>query len=87
MYIRQLKVERRLSITASQTAAETQAKAEPKPKGEEKAKAKAEKSLKSPKAKGDAAWSQSPARSRNVYAHVKPRVAAVKEGAKPRRPQ
>ncbi|NWU66720.1 RPOM protein, partial [Pterocles burchelli] len=92
MYIRQLKVERRLSITASRTAAESQAKAEPKPKPkrEEKAKTKAEKSPKIPKipkAKGAAAWSQTPAGSRNVYAHVKPRAAAGKEGAKVRRPQ
>ncbi|NXT30267.1 RPOM protein, partial [Syrrhaptes paradoxus] len=87
MYIRQLKVERRLSIAASRRAAESQAKTEPKPKSEEKPKAKAKKSLKSPKAKGTAAWSQSPAGSRNAYAHVKPRVAAVKEGAKAQRPQ
>ncbi|NXU24959.1 RPOM protein, partial [Thalassarche chlororhynchos] len=84
MYIRQLKVERKLSIAASQLALGGQAKA--KPKGKAKAKAKAKKSLKSPKAKVAAAWSQSHAGPHGVYAHSKPRVAAVKEGAKAQRP-
>ncbi|NXE82373.1 RPOM protein, partial [Cochlearius cochlearius] len=85
MYIRQLKVERKLSIAASKLALEGQAKA--KPKGKVKAKAKATKRLKSPKAKVAAAWSQSHAGPHGVYAHGKPRAAAVTEGAKAQRPQ
>ena len=94
MYIRQLKVERKLSIAASQLAlgGQVKVKAKAKPKGKAKAKAKAKakkslKSLKSPKAKVAAAWSQSHAGSRSIYAHGKPRVAAVKEGAKVQRPR
>ena len=91
MYIRQLKVERKLSIAASQLAlggqVKVKAKAKPKGKAKAKAKAKAKKSLKSPKAKVAAAWSQSHAGSRSIYAHGKPRVAAVKEGAKAQRPR
>ncbi|KAM6039800.1 DNA-directed RNA polymerase, mitochondrial isoform 2-T2 [Theristicus caerulescens] len=93
MYIRQLKVERKLSIAASQPALEGQAKAKPKGKAKAKAKAKAKKSLKSPKspkspkAKVAAAWSQSHAGLHGVYARGKPRVAAVKEGTKAQRPQ
>ncbi|KAM6189583.1 DNA-directed RNA polymerase, mitochondrial [Sarcoramphus papa] len=89
MYIRQLKVERKLSIAASQLAlgGQVKVKAKAKPKGKAKAKAKAKKSLKSPKAKVAAAWSQSHAGSRSIYAHSKPRVAAVKEGAKAQRPR
>ncbi|NWH48693.1 RPOM protein, partial [Fregata magnificens] len=85
MYIRQLKVERKLSIAASQLALEGQAKA--KPKGKAKTKAKAKKSQKTPKAKVAAAWSQSHAGLHGVYARGKPRVAAVKEGAKAQRLQ
>ncbi|XP_074933381.1 DNA-directed RNA polymerase, mitochondrial [Phalacrocorax aristotelis] len=82
MYIRQLKVERKLSIAASQLTLEGQAKAKPKGKAKTKAKAK-----KSPKAKVAAARSQSHAGPYSVYAHSKPRVAALKEGAKPQRRQ
>ncbi|KFP43446.1 hypothetical protein N324_08077, partial [Chlamydotis macqueenii] len=92
MHIRQLKVERRLSMAASQLALEGQAKAKPKGKAKAKAKAKAKKSLKTSKAKVAAAWSQSHAGprgvyTRGVYAHGKPRVAAVKERAKAQKPQ
>ncbi|KAM6041424.1 DNA-directed RNA polymerase, mitochondrial isoform 2-T2 [Chlamydotis macqueenii] len=92
MHIRQLKVERRLSMAASQLALEGQAKAKPKGKAKAKAKAKAKKSLKTSKAKVAAAWSQSHAGprgvyTRRVYAHGKPRVAAVKERAKAQKPQ
>ncbi|KFQ04184.1 hypothetical protein N329_03758, partial [Haliaeetus albicilla] len=87
MYIRQLKVERKLSIAASRLALEGQAKAKPKRKDKAKAKAKAEKRLKRPKAKVAPAESQSHAGSRNVYAHSKPMVVAVKEAAKAQRPQ
>ncbi|NXS92783.1 RPOM protein, partial [Jacana jacana] len=82
MYIRQLKVERKLSIVASQQALESQVKV--KPKGKAKAKAKTSKSPKSPKAKVAAGWSQSQshAGSHHVHAHGKPRVAAVKEATK-----
>ncbi|XP_054661624.1 DNA-directed RNA polymerase, mitochondrial isoform X1 [Grus americana] len=83
MYIRQLKVERKLSIAASQPGNQANAK----PMRKTKAKAKAKKSLKSPKAKAAAAWSRSHAGSHSVYAHGKPRVAAVKEGTKAERPQ
>lgn len=83
MYIRQLKVERKLSIAASRMALEGQAKAKRKDKA--KAKAKAKKRLKKPEAKVAAA--QSHAGSHNVYAHSKPKVVAVKEAAKAQRPQ
>lgn len=85
MYIRQLKVERKLSIAASKLALEGQAKA--KPKGKVKAKAKATKQLKNPKAKVAAAWSQSHVGPHGVYAHSKPRVAAAKKVAKVQRSQ
>ncbi|NXF52406.1 RPOM protein, partial [Oceanites oceanicus] len=88
MYIRQLKVERKLSIAASRVAVEGQAKV--KPKAKVKAKAKAKKSLKSPKspkAKVAAAWSKSHAGPHSAYTCSKPRVAAVKEGAKAQRPR
>ncbi|NXH68126.1 RPOM protein, partial [Hydrobates tethys] len=85
MHIRQLKVEQKLSIAASQLALKGQIKA--KPKGKVKAKAKAKKRRKSPKAKVAAAWSKSHSGPHGVYAHGKPRVAAVKEGAKAQRPQ
>ncbi|KAM6332267.1 DNA-directed RNA polymerase, mitochondrial isoform 2-T2 [Alca torda] len=91
MYIRQLKVERKLSIAASQLALGGQIKAKPKGKGKAKAKAKAKskakKSLKKPKAKVAAAWSKSHSGSHHVSAHGKPRVVAVKEGAKAQRPR
>ncbi|NXS51508.1 RPOM protein, partial [Brachypteracias leptosomus] len=83
MYLRQLKVEHRLSIAASQVALEGQAKAKPKVKVTVKAKAK-----KSPKVKMAAAWSQSHASPRSVYAHGSAKVAAAaKEGVKAKRPQ
>ncbi|KGM00409.1 hypothetical protein N301_01256, partial [Charadrius vociferus] len=85
MYIRQLKVERKLSIAASRLALEGQVKA--KPKGKAKAKAKANKTLKTPKAKVVAAWSQSRTGSHRVYAYSKPRVAAVKEGPNVQKPR
>ncbi|NXY79234.1 RPOM protein, partial [Glareola pratincola] len=101
MYIRQLKVEQKLSIAASQLALEGHIKAKPKvkvkakakgkakakakDKAKAKAKVKAEKSLKKPKAKVAPAWSKSHAGSHHVSAHGKPRVAAVKEGAKAQR--
>ncbi|XP_055563148.1 DNA-directed RNA polymerase, mitochondrial isoform X1 [Falco cherrug] len=99
MYIRQLKVERKLSIAASQLGLESQAKAKGKAKAQAKAKGKAKAqakakakseaqvSLNSPKAKAAAAQHQSHAGSCSVYAHSKPRVAAVKEGAKVKRPR
>ncbi|NWI24071.1 RPOM protein, partial [Sula dactylatra] len=90
MHIRQLKVERKLSIAASQLALEGQAKAKPKGKAKAKAKTKKRKTLKSPKTpktKVAAAWSQSRAGPHGAYAHGKPRVAALKEGAKAQRPQ
>ncbi|XP_074707629.1 DNA-directed RNA polymerase, mitochondrial isoform X1 [Strix uralensis] len=87
---RQLKVERKLAIAASQLAVEGQAKAKTKAKakakGKTKAKAKANKSVKKPKAKVDAASIWGPTGSRSICAHRKPRVAAVKEGAKAQRP-
>ncbi|NXF38379.1 RPOM protein, partial [Nyctibius bracteatus] len=49
--------------------------------------AKGKNSLKIPKAKVAAGWSQGHAGSRSVHAHGKPRVATVKEGAKVERPQ
>ncbi|NXL40006.1 RPOM protein, partial [Glaucidium brasilianum] len=73
----QLKGEQKSSVAASQLAVEDQAKA----KGKVKAKAKAKKSLKKPKAKVDAAMSWGPTGS-----HSKPRVAAVKEGARAQKP-
>ncbi|XP_065508325.1 DNA-directed RNA polymerase, mitochondrial [Caloenas nicobarica] len=116
MHVRQLKVEQRLSIAATQLAPEGQAKAKPKvkAKGKKKAKDKAKESpkspeslkspkspaspkspvslknpnsIKSPKAKVVAAWSQSHTVPRAIYPHGKPRVLAVKEVAKPPRPQ
>uniref|UniRef100_A0A8D0EN79 DNA-directed RNA polymerase n=1 Tax=Strix occidentalis caurina TaxID=311401 RepID=A0A8D0EN79_STROC len=83
---RQLKVEHKLAIAASQLAVEGQAKAKAKAKGKTKAKAKANKSVKKPKAKVDAASSWGPTGSCSICAHSKPRVAAVKEGAKAQRP-
>ncbi|NXK29517.1 RPOM protein, partial [Arenaria interpres] len=92
MHIRQLKVERKLSIAASQLALEGHVKA--KPKGKAKAKTKAKKSLKSPKAKvaagwnqSHAGWSQSHAGSHHVHAHSKPRVVGLKEDVKAQRPR
>ncbi|XP_062452535.1 DNA-directed RNA polymerase, mitochondrial isoform X2 [Rhea pennata] len=85
MYVRQLKVERKLSIAASQVALDGQAKA--KMKGKIKAKARSKKSLKSPKATVMPMWSQSPAGLSHAYAHGKPRMAEMKEGTKKRKPQ
>ncbi|NXW66546.1 RPOM protein, partial [Eurystomus gularis] len=88
MYIRQLKVERKLSIAASQQALKGQVKVKPKAKVKAKAKAKkSPKSPKGPKAKVAAAWSQSHASSPGVYAHSNAKVAAVKEDAKAKRSQ
>ncbi|NXX12882.1 RPOM protein, partial [Podargus strigoides] len=77
----QLKVEQKLSITASQLALGDQAVVKAK------AKAKGKKSLKSPKAEVAAAWSQSHGGSCSVCAHSQPRVAAVKESVQAQRPQ
>ncbi|NXU77380.1 RPOM protein, partial [Oreotrochilus melanogaster] len=82
MHVRQLKVERKLSLAASQTALEEEVKA--KPKSKEKAKAK--KSLKSPKAKVVTAWSQGQGGPHSICTHGKLRVAAGKEGVKAQRP-
>ncbi|XP_010289804.1 PREDICTED: DNA-directed RNA polymerase, mitochondrial [Phaethon lepturus] len=73
----------------AEAKAEAEAKAKAEAKAERKVKAKAEgkKSLKSPKANGAAAWSQSHAGSCRVYAHGKPRVAAVKKSVKVQKPQ
>ncbi|NXI58912.1 RPOM protein, partial [Chloroceryle aenea] len=95
MYIRQLKVERKLSIAASQLAREGQVKAKPKgkvkakvkAKAKPKDKAKAKKSQKAPKTKVAAAWSQSQGSSRSPHARGKPRAVLVKEIAKLQRPQ
>ncbi|NXG52762.1 RPOM protein, partial [Psilopogon haemacephalus] len=77
MQLRQLRVERTLSIAASKSALKDQDKAKPKLKGKAKAKkAEAKKSQKNPRA---AAWSQSPASSQGAYAHGKPRQAAAKK--------
>ncbi|NXJ02685.1 RPOM protein, partial [Psophia crepitans] len=84
MYIRQLKVERKLSIAASQLALEGQAKAKAKRMGKAKAKAKAKKS---PKAKAAPAQPKSHTGSHSVYAHGKPGVTAVKKGKKAQRVQ
>ncbi|NWW92343.1 RPOM protein, partial [Rhynochetos jubatus] len=73
MYIRQLKVERKLSIAASQLALGK--KVTIKLKHKRKAKAK---KLKSSKAKAAGAWSQSHAGFRNAYAYVKPWVVAIR---------
>ncbi|KAM6294948.1 DNA-directed RNA polymerase, mitochondrial [Aegotheles albertisi] len=84
MHIRQLKVERKLSIAASQLALGGQVKA--KPKRKVKTKAKAKKSLKTPKVEAAAVVKQSQARPRSVCTHGKLRVATVKEGVKAQRP-
>ncbi|NXW41985.1 RPOM protein, partial [Nyctiprogne leucopyga] len=96
MYIRQLKVERKLSSAASQLALDGQVKAKPKVKPKPKARAKskakvkakpkAKKSLESPKAQVADAWSQSSVSS-SIYACRKPRVVAVKESVKVQRPR
>ncbi|NXJ70540.1 RPOM protein, partial [Rostratula benghalensis] len=83
MPIQQLKVEQKLSLTASQLDLGSQIKV--KPAGKAKPKAKVKKSPKSPKAKVAAGWSQSHAGSHHVQAHSKPRVAAVKEAVKVQR--
>ncbi|XP_030322045.1 DNA-directed RNA polymerase, mitochondrial [Calypte anna] len=82
MHVRQLKVERKLSLAASQTALEEEVKA--KPKSKEKVKAK--KSLKSPKAKVITAWSQAQGGSHSTCTHGKLRVTVGKEGVKAQRP-
>ncbi|KFO70873.1 hypothetical protein N303_04886, partial [Cuculus canorus] len=79
MHMRQLKVERRLSI-AAQLAAESKVKA----KRETNVKTKGKKSL---KAKEAAAWSHSHASPHGAYTCSKPRVAAVNKSAKAQRTQ
>ncbi|XP_025938080.1 DNA-directed RNA polymerase, mitochondrial [Apteryx rowi] len=76
MYVRQLKVERKLSIAASRMALDGQAKAKMKVKTKPKAKSK--KNLKSLKATVTPTWSQSPAGLSHAYAHSKPRMAEMK---------
>ncbi|NXG21070.1 RPOM protein, partial [Grallaria varia] len=94
-YVQQLKLERKLSMAASQldlggqAKAETEAKAESKLKAPVKAKAKSVKSPKTPKApkaKAATAWSQSHASPHSIYTHSKPRVGAEKEREKLERP-
>ncbi|KFU92763.1 hypothetical protein M959_02690, partial [Chaetura pelagica] len=85
MYIRQLKVERKLSLAASQLTLKDQVKA--KPKGKAKAKSKTKKSQKIPKTKVAPAWNQSQAGSRSTYTHGKLRVATGKEGVKAQGPR
>ncbi|XP_075300334.1 DNA-directed RNA polymerase, mitochondrial isoform X2 [Opisthocomus hoazin] len=90
MYIRQLKVEQKLSIAASRPALEGQAKAKPKGKAKDKAKAKvkAKKSQKNQKsAKAKVAAARSHAVSHSVYSPSKPRAVAVKKAAKAQRSQ
>ncbi|KFQ39059.1 hypothetical protein N332_09745, partial [Mesitornis unicolor] len=84
MHMQQLKVERRLSIAASQPAPEAKAKTEGKAKAKTK---KSVKSPKSPKVEVAGACSQSHAGSHGVPAHGKPRVVAVKESTKAQRPR
>ncbi|NXC31356.1 RPOM protein, partial [Campylorhamphus procurvoides] len=95
-YVQQMKLERNLSMAASQLDLETKpkakaeakpkAKAEVKPKAEVKAKAKPMKSPKTPNAKAATAWSQSCASPHSIYTHSKPGVGSGKEGAKLERP-
>ncbi|XP_010146564.1 PREDICTED: DNA-directed RNA polymerase, mitochondrial-like, partial [Eurypyga helias] len=73
MHVRQLKVEQKLSVAASQLALGKKIKV--KPKCKRKAKAK---KLKSSKAKAAGAWSQSRAGFRSAYAYVKPWVVAIR---------
>ncbi|NXI65797.1 RPOM protein, partial [Anseranas semipalmata] len=92
MYIRQVKVERKLSIAASKMTLVGQANAKIKvkviPRSKTKAKSKPKKSLKSPKeAKATASWSQSHTGPSNAYAHSKPRVAEMKQGVKAQKPR
>ncbi|XP_030365054.1 DNA-directed RNA polymerase, mitochondrial [Strigops habroptila] len=82
MHIQKLKMGQTSPIAASELALE--AEVEDKAKDKVKGKAKDKKSLKTPKTKVVAAWSQSHAGSHGV--HGKPTVAAVKAGVKvPRR--
>ncbi|NXK96431.1 RPOM protein, partial [Formicarius rufipectus] len=100
-YVQQLKLERNLSMAASQLDLGGQPKAkakaevkpkvktEVKPKAQVKAKAKPIKSPKTPKAseaKAATAWSHSCTSPRSMYAHSKPRVGAGKEGTKLEKP-
>ncbi|NWV14859.1 RPOM protein, partial [Ptilonorhynchus violaceus] len=85
MHIRQLKMERESSRTASQLALEGQTKPKIKAEGKAKPKAKPMKTPKTPKAskaKAAAAWSQS-----SAGPYSKPRVVEVKGGAALKRPQ
>ncbi|NWS18910.1 RPOM protein, partial [Pachyramphus minor] len=97
----QLKLERKLSMAASQldlgsqakpkakAAAKPKAKVEAKPEAKPKAKAAAKslKTSKAPKVKAATAWSQSSTSPHSLYTHSKPRVVAVKEGVKLERPR
>ncbi|NXF76846.1 RPOM protein, partial [Sclerurus mexicanus] len=95
-YVLQLKVERKLSMAASQLDLGDQAKAEgkskakaegkSKAKAEGKSKAKAEGNPKTPKAKAATTWSQSCASPHSIYTHSKPGAGTEKEGAKLERP-
>ncbi|NWU84746.1 RPOM protein, partial [Onychorhynchus coronatus] len=97
--IQQLKLERKLSMAASQLDLGSQAKAEAEPKAKPKAKPKAQikakgkpkakptqnlKISKAPKVKAPTAWSQSQS---STSPHSKPRVMALKEGVKLERPR
>ncbi|XP_061322660.1 DNA-directed RNA polymerase, mitochondrial [Pezoporus flaviventris] len=78
--IQQLKVEQVLPVAASKVALETEVK--DKAQGKVKGKGKGKKSLKTPKTKAVAGWSQGHAGSHGVHAHGKPAVAAGKEAVK-----
>uniref|UniRef100_A0A8B9FUD4 DNA-directed RNA polymerase n=1 Tax=Amazona collaria TaxID=241587 RepID=A0A8B9FUD4_9PSIT len=78
--IRQLKVEQTLPIAASELALGAEVKEKPKDKA--KGKDKGKESLKTPKTKAVAGWSQGHAGSHGVHADGKPTVAAGKEAEK-----
>uniref|UniRef100_A0A8C9FCU2 DNA-directed RNA polymerase n=1 Tax=Pavo cristatus TaxID=9049 RepID=A0A8C9FCU2_PAVCR len=97
MYIRQLKVEKKLSIAASQMTLEGQPKLKTKVKVKTKVKAKAKtktkpkakpkKSQKSPKAAASASGSQSHAGPSSANTYHKPRVEEMKQDVKAQKPQ
>ncbi|NXK53590.1 RPOM protein, partial [Chauna torquata] len=89
MYIRQLKVERKLSIAASKMTlvGQANAKIKVKVKAKTKAKSKPKKGQKSPKAAATASWSQSHTGPSNAYADSKPSVAEMKQGVKAQKPR
>ncbi|XP_065555980.1 DNA-directed RNA polymerase, mitochondrial isoform X1 [Lathamus discolor] len=78
--IQQLKVEQMLPTAASKLALGAEVK--DKAQGKVKVKGKGKKSLKTPKTKVVAGWSQGHAGSHGVHAHGKPAVAAGKEAVK-----